>query len=193
MAKKDLVTENVTESVVTEILEKEIKESVKTSKLTEPLKRVLMGEIEAINFKPANFDAGGKFEKDTYIVSVSVPTVDSYGNVEFKQEVVFLTASQYKEYGMKDILYKGNYIKLVIEDCIANKTGYKDNIEDDYLTAHQKTFSAFANATEATITSLYISLTKLGLPKDIVDSIVSMVNQIRETQKVIVGGVAKPF
>ena len=194
--KKENVAEvkDATQTVegTTQVLEQPNPPVVKTGKLVDPEKVVLMGEVESLVFKLANSDSGGKLSKDTYIASLSVPKLVN-GDVEFTQQTVYLTAAQYKEYGMKDILFKGNFVKMMIEKCIENKTGYKEDPEDTFLTPHEKTFDAFHNATEATTTSLYISLTKLGLPKEIVDSIVQTVNQIRETQKVVSAGAKAPF
>ena len=183
-------TEEVQESVESVVIETAVEKINKG--LVKPKIGVFTGAIESFTFKNANSSSGGKFEKDTYILSLSVPVKDENG-IRFDQHICFLTASQYKEYGMKNILYLGNYVKLMVEHNIEGKTGYKESSEDDFLTPHEKTFDSFNGAVEATLDVLYLMFDSMGISERISERIVNGVMKTREVQAMRSGNTVTPF
>ena len=159
-------------------------------KLVEPKQSTIVGSIELVNFRSANSEAGGKFSKDTHIISISVPTKGQSG-IEFVSKTVYITDRQMKEYGVNKILYMGNYVKLTVEHCIADETGFKKEADDDFMTPHEKSFDAFVGAVEANVDSLYIYLDSIGVSERIQDRIITSVTNVRNTKSAIGAALSK--
>ncbi len=151
------------------------------SSLVEPKLITVIGSVELINKKPANINVGGKFSKDTYIISLNVPTrID--GQLIHESKSVFVTVKQWTEYGCESVLYNGNYVKLAIEECIANVTGYKKDPDDEFLTPHEKTFEAFHSMTNVSEDVLMMHHEFLGLSERLSDRILNTLARTRESQ-----------
>lgn len=182
-----------TEGVAKTKADDAVETKVKVKELVAPKQRVVIGEIDSFSKKLANADVGGKFEEDTYIVSISSMGKGEDGNVDFKNNTVFLSAKQYNNFDMKHILFLGNTVKVLVEDRIEGVTGYKDNQEDDFLTPHKSTKPAFVNATQATDSELIVLFSSLGLPFQSISYLVDKANDRRKTKVMLSEAIEKPF
>ena len=165
---------NTKDNAATTAKNETVSTTVTVVELVEPQVLTLIGSVEAINFKPSNSDAGGKFKHDTHIVSLSVPRKGKEG-LEFVTETVFITAKQFTEYGCDKSVYVGNYVKLSVEDCIKDVTGYYDQADDAELTPHEKSFKAFAGIAEATADLLMLRFDSIGVSERMSDRIIANV------------------
>ena len=150
------------------------------SNVVEPKLITLIGSVELVNKKSANIDAGGKFSKDTYIISLNVPKRVN-GELIHESKNVFITVAQWKEYGCEAVIYNGNYVKLTVEECIANVTGYKKDPDDDFLTVHEKTFDAFHSMTNVSEDVLMMHHEYLGISERLSDRILNTLARTRES------------
>lgn len=173
------------ENVVVEETVATAKVNVQVVELQVPVQQTLIGSVEMVNFKPANSLAGGKFSKDTHIVTISVPTKGANG-IEFVSKTVFITDAQWKEYGCGKALYEGNYVKLTVEHCIAGVTGYKSTNDAATLdTVHEKSFMAFVNISHANADILMMYLESVGVSERLTDRILSAVSRVRESHEML--------
>lgn len=192
MSSKGQQAPKTEEGVTTEATVVENK-TVKVKELLIPKQRVVIGEIDSFSKKLANADVGGKFEEDTFIISLSSMVKGEDGNVDFKNHTVFLSTKQYNNFDMKHILFLGNTVKVIVEERIEGVTGYKDNAEDDFLTPHKSTKPAFVNATQATDSELIVLFSSLGLPFQSISYLVDKANERRKTRVMLSEAVEKPF
>jgi len=180
-------SENVENAAVVTAIEVKSSPIRKEVKLVTPAKRTITGSIASFAFREANKSSGGKFETDTYILGVNVPKRTEAGIV-FELINIFLSAKQYQEYKMKNVLYLGNYVQIMVEEHIAYVTGYKESAEDTELTEHTSTKPSFNGAVEATIDALYLMFDSMGVSTTISERIVGGIMKVRETTAMLNGG-----
>ena len=161
--------------------------NVVIAELLDPKQETLIGSIEMINFKEANSEKGGKFNKDTFIVALSIPKIID-GVFGFESKNVFITAKQFKEYGCESVIYTGNYVRMTVEHCVKDVTGYKENADDEELTAHTNTFDAFVGVTSANADVLMMYLESVGVTERMTDRIIASVSRLRETRDALKEG-----
>lgn len=169
------------------------KPKLEVKELIAPKQRVIIGTIDHFVKRLANADVGGKFDEDTYIVSISSIAKENDGTIGFTNETVFISLKQFEGFDVKNLFYLGNSVKVVVEERIEGVTGYKENQEDDFLTPHKSTRLGFVKATEATTDELRFRYSSFGLPYDMIkDSLVDLAS-LRSKRAVINGAVEKPF
>ena len=151
------------------------------SDLKIPEKFNVIGAVELVKFKDADIDLGGKFSKDTYIVSLSCPK-KSIDGIKFETTILFITAKQWEAYGCNSVIFKGNYIKAELEMCISGVTGYQKAPEDDFLTEHENTYNAFVNCVEAVSDVLMMHFDTIGLSERMSDRVIANVARLRESR-----------
>ena len=88
------------------------------------------------DWRKGSDEEGATFKHDTRIVTLS----------NLKDGVthdVFITRSQWKEYGCEQVMYAGNAVTVSLEDCIKDVTGYKATAKSEVLTPHTSSYKAF--------------------------------------------------
>ena len=169
--------------------------NVAVVELIAPKQSTLIGSIEMINFKEANSEKGGKLNKDTFIVALSIPRVID-GVFGFESKNVFITAKQFKEYGCESVIYTGNYVRMTVEHCIKDVTGYKEHADDEELVAHTNSFDAFVGVSAANADVLMMYLESVGITERMTDRIIASVSRLRETREAMqttAKGFVSPF
>jgi len=88
------------------------------------------------DWRKGSDEDGATFKHDTRIVTLS----------NLKDGVthdVFITRSQWKEYGCEQVMYAGNAVTVSLEDCVKDVTGYKATAKSEVLTPHTSSYKAF--------------------------------------------------
>lgn len=146
-------TENANPSVVT---------------LSIPRAFSVSGTVVSINSRMKD----DKFKHDTKIV-----TVEELGSGKVTD--VFITESQWREYGVAKIIYMGNIVTFSLEECIKGVTGYKELSDSVELTPHNATYSAFARCVETSTVQCYSILGAKAIDPMVIRMIMQSVTQLR--------------
>ena len=157
----------------------EVKEVVATTpativSLVSPNKLTIHGSVVAMSdWRIGSQEDGATFKHDTRIISVS--DLMERGVVHD----VFITRNQWKEYGCEAIIFVGNAITFTLEDCIANKTGYKATSDAVVMTVHTKSYKAFYKVTFLDVNTLIMLLGEKGLDYQLIGMMIGQINNVR--------------
>jgi len=141
---------------------------IKKAKLTLPRKYTIIGTVVSIAEREADSEAGGKFKRNTKIITLS--------DVKTQQCVdVFISENQWADYGCEQHLFLGNVVSMTLEANIANTTGYMEDANATVLTPHLKTFNSFNKVVYADDIQLMVMLSTQGVSDGIVGLICNSV------------------
>ena len=138
------------------------------TELAQPAVESFIGTIVGISERAKS----AKFKHDTKIITLmNILTNET--------KLVFVTSNQWKEYGCDKYFYSDNIVRIEVEKCIANVTGYKALPDDLELTAHDQTFDAFRNVVDLPVYGLTTTLAKEGFEQSIIGMLVGQLAQVR--------------
>ena len=159
------------------------------AEMNAPLRMMVTGEVIDVkemlkeNYKKKNSNES-KFKHDCYLVTVDPlngnPMVD-----------VYVTFAQWDKYGMSAILFEGNIVNVIMDQCIAGETTYYD--ENDEIQYHTASYNSFAGAKNVGETALIGVFMKQGLVPSVVKEFINCVvtNRNRQKAKISNPGAAK--
>ena len=117
---------------------------------------------------------GGKFKHDTKIITLEDVKSGEYVDI-------FITNKQWIEYNCAESCYLDNVVNVAVEECVEGVTGYIAEDGDTELTAHEGTYKAFNRILNATVQSLAIALSKMGVDFQTVQMLITSVSAVRST------------
>ena len=143
-----------------------------STKLVEAAVINVLGTVVGISQRNADVNVGGRFKHDTKIITLADLLSD--GTVD-----VFITANQWKEYNCEQSLWSGNVVNVTMEHNIEGVTGYLETPDSVELKAHEKTFNSFARVNHMDSISLMKTLSRQGVPADVIGLISNSLMQTR--------------
>lgn len=128
------------------------KEELKVVQLLQPARSSVLGTVVKSSFKQGGIP-GSKFKHDTHITTIALIE----GGVMFD---VFVTATQWEAYGLKDIFYNQNVVNVTVEEHIEGVTGYPNETGEMIPAGFSGKY--FVNAVECDVLSLTVALAQAG-------------------------------